>query len=156
MGADYIQRAAAWIVEHQHEDGGWGESCASYMDITQIGKGGTTASQTAWALIGLLAVSETDYSEAVLRGMNYLLSHQENGSWLEREYTGVGFPGYGVGARTELGDPKLSRRLQQGKELQRGFMLNYNLYRHYFPVAALGRVREALRHARGENQPDNG
>jgi squalene-hopene/tetraprenyl-beta-curcumene cyclase len=145
MTSDYIRRAAAWIIEHQNEDGGWGESCASYMDVSQIGKGRTTASQTAWALIGLLAVSETDYSDAVFRGMNYLLSHQENGTWSEREFTGTGFPGYGVGARTNLDDPELSILLQQGKELQRGFMLNYNLYRHYFPVAALGRVRRALR-----------
>jgi len=145
MTSDYIQRAAAWIVEHQNEDGGWGESCASYMDVSQIGKGRTTASQTAWALIGLLAVSETDFSDAVSRGMDYLLSSQENGTWSEREYTGTGFPGYGVGARTNLDDPELSILLQQGKELQRGFMLNYNLYRHYFPVAALGRVRRALR-----------
>jgi squalene-hopene/tetraprenyl-beta-curcumene cyclase len=148
MSADYIQRAAAWIVEHQNEDGGWGESCASYMDVSQIGKGKTTASQTAWALIGLLAVSETDYSEAVFRGMNYLLSRQENGTWSEKQFTGTGFPGYGVGARTDLGNhPELSIRLQQGKELQRGFMLNYTLYRHYFPIAALGRIRRALFHS---------
>jgi squalene-hopene/tetraprenyl-beta-curcumene cyclase len=144
MRSDPIRRAAAWIIEHQNEDGGWGESCASYMDVSQIGKGRTTASQTAWALIGLLAVSETDFSDAVVRGMNYLLSHQEDGSWWEKEFTGTGFPGYGVGARTDLENPELSIRLQQGEELQRGFMLNYNLYRHYFPVAALGRARRAV------------
>jgi squalene-hopene/tetraprenyl-beta-curcumene cyclase len=151
MGADHIRRAAAWLVEHQNENGGWGESCASYMDATQIGEGKTTVSQTAWALMGLLAVSETDYAESVYRGMNYLLSLQESGTWSEKEFTGTGFPGYGVGVRTELGTPELSTRLQQGKELQRGFMLKYNLYRHYFPLAALGRIRCALRESRREN-----
>jgi squalene-hopene/tetraprenyl-beta-curcumene cyclase len=153
LDSDYIRRAAGWIVDHQNEDGGWGESCASYMDVAQIGKGRTTASQTAWALMGLLAVSETDYSGVVQRGMDYLLSSQDNGTWVEKEFTGTGFPGYGVGARTKLDSPGLSDRLQQGKELQRGFLLHYDLYRHYFPVAALGRVRRALRNNGGS---DNG
>lgn len=144
MDADYIRRAAEWIVQHQNADGGWGESCASYMDPSQIGKGRTTASQTAWAILGLLTVNETDYSGTVQRGMESLLHRQVDGTWNEKEYTGTGFPGYGVGARTDLADADLRDRLQQGHELQRGFMINYNLYRHYFPLAALGRIRRAL------------
>jgi squalene-hopene/tetraprenyl-beta-curcumene cyclase len=144
MNAEYVRRAARWILEHQNADGGWGESCASYMDPTQIGRGVSTASQTAWALIGLLAVSETGFTAAVRRGVNYLLERQSGGTWTEDEYTGTGFPGYGLGSRTDLADPELSRRLQQGRELQRGFMINYNLYRHYFPLAALGRYRRTL------------
>ena len=143
MDAAYVRRAAAWLTTEQNRDGGWGESCASYMDATQIGRGVSTASQTAWAIIGLLAVSETDYNRAVQRGIDFLLRTQASGSWDEPQYTGTGFPGYGVGARTRLEDPELSRRLQQGVELQRGFMINYNLYRHYFPLAALGRARRA-------------
>jgi squalene-hopene/tetraprenyl-beta-curcumene cyclase len=143
MDAAYVRRAAAWLTTEQNRDGGWGESCASYMDATQIGRGVSTASQTAWAIMGLLAVSETDYTRAVQRGVDFLLRTQASGSWDEPQYTGTGFPGYGVGARTRLEDPELCRRLQQGAELQRGFMINYNLYRHYFPLAALGRARRA-------------
>jgi squalene-hopene/tetraprenyl-beta-curcumene cyclase len=145
MGATDVRRAADWLLAQQNDDGGWGESCASYMDPAQIGRGLSTASQTAWAIMALLAVSETEYSAAVRHGMAYLLDRQENGTWKEAEYTGTGFPGYGVGARMPLDNPELSRRLQQGRELQRGFMINYNLYRHYFPLAALGRMQRALR-----------
>jgi len=145
MSATDVRRAASWLLAQQNDDGGWGESCASYMDPEQIGQGLSTASQTAWAIMALLAVSETEYSEAVQTAMTYLLSRQENGTWMEAEYTGTGFPGYGVGTRTALDNPELSRRLQQGRELQRGFMINYNLYRHYFPLVALGRIRRTLR-----------
>jgi squalene-hopene/tetraprenyl-beta-curcumene cyclase len=141
MSSAYVRRAANWVIDHQNADGGWGESCASYMDPTQIGKGVSTASQTAWALMALLAVSETAYEGPVRRGIEFLCRHQTEGTWAEPEYTGTGFPGYGLGARTDLADPELSHRLQQGEELQRGFLINYNLYRHYFPLSALGRYR---------------
>ncbi len=145
MTAQYVLRAADWLVAEQNQDGGWGESCASYMDPTQIGRGVSTASQTAWAIIGLVAVSTTNYAEPIKRGTAFILDSQQDGTWHEPQYTGTGFPGYGVGARLALDDSDLSNRLQQGKELQRGFMINYNLYRHYFPLAALGRVRRISR-----------
>jgi squalene-hopene/tetraprenyl-beta-curcumene cyclase len=145
MTAKYVRQAADWLVAQQNEDGGWGESCASYMDPTQIGRGVSTASQTAWAVIGLVAVSATNYAEPIKRGTAFILASQQDGTWNELQYTGTGFPGYGVGARLALDDSDLSNRLQQGKELQRGFMINYNLYRHYFPLVALGRVRRISR-----------
>jgi squalene-hopene/tetraprenyl-beta-curcumene cyclase len=141
MTAQYVRRAAEWLVAQQNDDGGWGESCASYMDPEQIGRGASTASQTAWAMIGLAATGASDDAEPIRRGTAFLLRSQQAGTWHESQYTGTGFPGYGVGARLALDDADLSYRLQQGKELQRGFMINYNLYRHYFPLAALGRVR---------------
>ena len=73
---------------------------------------------------------------------------QAGGTWEEPQYTGTGFPGYGVGARTNLDDPELAARLRQGPELQRAFMINYNLYRHYFPLAAMGRFRAVLQEER--------
>jgi len=140
MRADDIRRAAAWLAARQNDDGGWGESCASYMDPAWIGRGVSTASQTGWALMGLVAAGDESHSQAIDRGASFLLSTQRDGTWHEREYTGTGFPGYGVGARTALDNPGLGQRLGQGAELQRAFMINYNLYRHYFPLMALGRV----------------
>lgn len=142
--APYVERAVEWLVAQQNEDGGWGESCASYMDATRIGRGTSTASQTGWAIMGILAGAR-EHHPATDRGAGFLLRTQIDGTWHEPQYTGTGFPGYGVGARTELGAPELGERLQQGGELQRGFMINYNLYRHYFPLAALGRLRRAYR-----------
>lgn len=144
MTQDYIYRAADWVAEHQNADGGWGESCASYMDIAWRGRGDSTASQTGWALMALLALDHPDYRSAVEDGVRFLVSRQRDGTWDEPQYTGTGFPGYGVGARTELTREGLSQRLHQGGELQRGFMINYNLYRHYFPLMALGRARRYL------------
>ncbi|MCG6870101.1 MAG: squalene--hopene cyclase [Gammaproteobacteria bacterium] len=152
MSQDYIRKAADWIAEHQNDDGGWGESCASYMDIAWRGRGKSTASQTGWALMALLALDNDDHREAIESGVDYLISTQLEGTWDEPEYTGTGFPGYGVGARTDLGETDLSERLHQGGELQRGFMINYNLYRHYFPLMALGRARTFLEsHAPSEH-----
>jgi len=140
MTAPYVQRAAEWIVRHQNADGGWGESCGSYMEDALRGRGTSTASQTAWALLALLAVGGTDYDQVIRRGLDYLLAAQEDGSWDEPQYTGTGFPGYGVGERTNL--KKAAASLGQGSELARGFMINYNLYRHYFPLLAFGRARQ--------------
>jgi len=142
MHAPYITRAEDWLAAQQNDDGGWGESCASYMDPAQIGRGASTASQTGWAMMGLLASGDTRYSSTLERGAAFLLGTQVEGTWHEPQYTGTGFPGYGIGVRTALDMPALGDRLQQGGELQRGFMINYNLYRHYFPLAALGRLRE--------------
>ncbi|UCF89730.1 MAG: squalene--hopene cyclase, partial [Desulfobacterales bacterium] len=144
MTAAYVRRAADWIVAHQNADGGWGESCASYMDDAWRGKGESTPSQTGWALMALLAVGSADNRDAIARGVDYLITRQQMGTWDEPQYTGTGFPGYGVGARTDLRAGDLAERLQQGRELSRGFMINYNLYRHYFPLMALGRARRFL------------
>ena len=101
-----------WLEEHQNDDGGWGEDLRSYADPAWIGRGTTTASQTAWALLALLAAGGAD--EAVERGVAWLVSTQrEDGSWDEPQFTGTGFP--------------------------RDFYINYHLYRIVFPITALGR-----------------
>ncbi len=145
MTAAYIRKAADWIADHQNADGGWGETCASYMDDTLRGKGDSTPSQTGWSLIALLSVTTHQYDERIRRGVRYLLTSQKSGTWDEPQYTGTGFPGYGIGARADL--KRKGTTLEQGTELSRGFMLNYNLYRHYFPLMALGRGRNHLRKA---------
>jgi squalene-hopene/tetraprenyl-beta-curcumene cyclase len=107
----YIQQAAEWLRMVQNSDGGWGESCGSYDDPTTRGIGPSTPSQTAWAVMGLLAAGDTR-SESVQRGILYLLKTQRaDGSWDEQEYTGTGFA--------------------------RVFYLAYHLYRDYFPLIAL-------------------
>jgi squalene-hopene/tetraprenyl-beta-curcumene cyclase len=143
MNQDWIRQAVKWVLTKQNSDGGWGESCASYMNAALRGVGPSTPSQTAWALIALLSVPpETNILDAIRCGLNYLLSTQQtDGTWNEKFYTGTGFPGYGSGARTNVDAENFSARLQQGEELSRGFMLGYNLYRHYFPIVALSRAR---------------
>jgi len=141
MNAAPVKRGLAWVASVQNPDGGWGETCASYMDSSLIGQGVSTASQTGWALMALLTAPDDEYEDAIARGVQFLLETQQDGTWDEPYYTGTGFPGYGVGARTDIDQPGLDERLGQGRELQRGFMINYNLYRHYFPLMALGRAR---------------
>ena len=132
MSAEAVRRAVAWLVAHQNEDGGWGETCASYADLDLAGQGPSSASQTSWALLALLAAGESD-SHAVRRGIEYLVATQRaDGTWDEPWFTGAGFPGYGVGSRS-----KGTRR--QGVELPSGFMIKYHLYRNYWPLMALGR-----------------
>jgi squalene-hopene/tetraprenyl-beta-curcumene cyclase len=107
-----IRAAVRWLELHQNPDGGWGEDLRSYADPDWIGRGASTASQTAWALLALLAAGER--STAVERGVQWLVDTQlEDGSWDEPEFTGTGFPG--------------------------AFYINYHLYRMVFPVSALGR-----------------
>jgi squalene-hopene/tetraprenyl-beta-curcumene cyclase len=115
MGVDhhepYIQQAAEWLRMVQNADGGWGETCGSYDDPNTKGVGPSTASQTAWAVMGLLAANDTR-SDCVAQGIAYLLRTQKkDGSWEEPHYTGTGFP--------------------------RVFYLNYHMYRQYFPLLAL-------------------
>ena len=87
----------------------------------------------------------TTTSAAIRRGIGFLIDTQrDDGTWDEPYYTGTGFPGYGFGARMDFRDQKTRERIAQGTELQRGFMINYNLYRHYFPLMALGRARKFL------------
>lgn len=113
-----IRRAVDWILSRQNPDGGWGEDVLSYHKKELRGRGPSTASQTAWALLALLAAGQA-HSEAVQRGIAYLVSTQTAaGTWEEPYFTGTGFP--------------------------TDFMIRYHLYRHYFPLMALGRYRKAL------------
>ncbi len=139
-GAEPIARAADWVISRQNPDGGWGETPASYVDPDLRGSGPSTASQTAWALITLLAAERGD-DPAVARGVDYLIGTQrEDGSWDEPHFTGTGFPGYGVGQRLDR-LPRQGEPGFQGHELPAGFMINYHMYRIYWPLAALGRFR---------------
>ena len=77
MSQPYIRKAVAWLKSCQNEDGGWGETCYSYNNAILMGKGKSTASQTAWSLLGLLAAGETD-SESVRNGIDYLCRNQNS------------------------------------------------------------------------------
>ena len=150
MSTEHVRRAVQWTIGHQNPDGGWGESCASYVDPSYRGKGPSAPSQTAWALMSLLAAGEGN-QEATQRGMDRLIQIQQpDGSWDEPFFTGAGFPGYGVGQRQRRfvasDDPSY-----KGAELPAGFMINYHMYRNYWPLTALGRYKSFL--AEGERQP---
>ncbi len=116
-----VRRAAAWLIGHQNADGGWGEDLRSYADPAWIGRGESTASQTAWAMLALLAAHEPgDHERAAAvraatdRGAAFLARTQRaDGTWDEDLFTGTGFPG--------------------------DFYINYHLYRLVFPLTALGR-----------------
>ncbi|WP_407992251.1 squalene--hopene cyclase [Kitasatospora sp. CMC57] len=117
-GHPAIRRAVSWLEDRQNPDGGWGEDMRSYADPEKwSGRGDSTASQTAWALMALLAAGEGPdgaRSEAVERGVQWLCHTQlPSGSWDEPQFTGTGFPW--------------------------DFSINYHLYRLVFPVTALGR-----------------
>jgi squalene-hopene/tetraprenyl-beta-curcumene cyclase len=115
-GALEIRRAVAWLLARQHPDGGWGECAETYYPEVPHGKAPYSApSQTAWALLGLMAAGEIQHP-AVVRGIAYLLESQNPaGEWDEPWYTAVGFP--------------------------RVFYLRYHGYRLYFPLWALARFR---------------
>jgi squalene-hopene/tetraprenyl-beta-curcumene cyclase len=107
-----IRAAVRWLEAKQNPDGGWGEDLRSYRQPEWSGSGTSTASQTAWALLALLAAGER--SAAAQRGVQWLVRTQRpDGSWDEPEFTGTGFPG--------------------------DFYINYHLYRQVFPISALGR-----------------
>lgn len=123
-----VQQAAEWIRMVQNTDGGWGETCGTYDDPNLRGSGASTPSQTAWALLGLLAANDTR-SDSVAKGIRWLIERQhEDGSWDElmpgrngeSYYTGTGFP--------------------------RVFYLGYHLYKQYFPLLALTTYKKALEH----------
>ncbi|MFF1688940.1 MULTISPECIES: squalene--hopene cyclase [unclassified Streptomyces] len=108
-----VRRAVAWLQSVQNDDGGWGEDLRSYRDENWKGHGVSTASQTGWALMALLSAGERD-SKAVERGVAWLTETQlADGTWDEPYFTGTGFPW--------------------------DFSINYHLYRHVFPLTALGR-----------------
>lgn len=140
MTRERVRRAVDWLLARQNRDGGWGESCSSYMDLSLAGRGVSTASQTAWAMMALLAAGRGRSDSALARGAEFLRDTQRDGTWDEPQYTGTGFPGYGFGARLESRRNDLAECFMQGPELARAFMINYNLYRHYFPLIALGRL----------------
>jgi len=115
IGVDHhepcVQQAAEWLRMMQNPDGGWGETVGSYDDSNLKGQGESTASQTAWAVLGLMAANDTR-SDSVARGIAYLLRTQnKDGSWDESSYTGTGFP--------------------------RVFYLKYHMYSQYFPLLAM-------------------
>lgn len=146
MNHPYVVRAVQWLIDHQNDDGGWGESCASYVDSTLRGMGASTASQTAWAIIALVAAGRADHP-ATHRGVNYLLETQRpEGDWDEPYFTGTGFPGYLKGERVAK-VPQPGERGFQGAELSAGFMINYHLYRNTWPLIALARYRTRRRAA---------
>jgi squalene-hopene/tetraprenyl-beta-curcumene cyclase len=114
---DSIRRAVGWVHEHQNDDGGWGEDPRSYDDPSWVGRGPSTASQTAWALLALHAAGER--GAPLQRGVAWLVSTQRaDGGWDEPQYTGTGFPS--------------------------DYYINYHLYRLVFPVMALARCTPLL------------
>jgi squalene-hopene/tetraprenyl-beta-curcumene cyclase len=118
----HVLRAGEWLRSIQNADGGWGESCASYDHGTFTG-GPSTPSQTAWAILGLIAGGDTD-SRSVRQGIDYLLETQQpDGGWREELTTGTGFP--------------------------KVFYLNYHLYKDYFPLLALSSFVKARANANG-------
>ena len=118
---EYAQRAVSWLRSVQRPDGSFGESLHSYSDPATKGQGNSTASQTAWGLIGLLAASDTDHP-AVHEAAAWLIEQQNtDGSWSEDEFTGTGFPCV--------------------------FYLKYHLYRNSFPLYALARFHNQSQEA---------
>jgi squalene-hopene/tetraprenyl-beta-curcumene cyclase len=119
MTQPYVRAAVAWLKKVQKPDGSFGESADSYEDPSLKGKGPSTASQTAWGAMGLMAALGTD-DPAVGRAIDWLVRHQgRDGNWEEEHYTGTGFP--------------------------KVFYLKYHLYRLYFPLTALARYAKLAR-----------
>jgi squalene-hopene/tetraprenyl-beta-curcumene cyclase len=122
-----VQQAAEWIRMVQNPDGGWGETCGSYDDPDTRGIGMSTPSQTAWAMLGLLAAGD-DRSDSVAKGVRWLLTHQlPDGSWDE-----------------SMGEGPRRQAIITGTGFPKVFYLSYNLYRQYFPLLALTSYSKAM------------
>ena len=118
MQQPWLLKARDWLESVQHEDGGWGERCNTYDDPVFKGQGPSTASQTAWAVMGLCAFDDPQ-RPSIVRGIEYLTRTQNrDGSWTEHETTGTGFP--------------------------KVFYLKYDMYRNSWPLLALGTYRRLL------------
>ena len=121
-----ITSAVGWLSAHQNPDGGWGEDPRSYDDPSWVGRGPSTASQTAWALLALHAAGEP--WEQLARGVEWLVhSQREDGGWDEPQYTGTGFPS--------------------------DYYINYHLYRLTFPIMAIGRCLQVAPAGAGNGRP---
>jgi squalene-hopene/tetraprenyl-beta-curcumene cyclase len=109
----YVKKAVNWLKANQNPDGGWGEGCESYRDPAMKCRGESTASQTSWAILALIAAGEVT-SKEVINGIKYLLKTQRvDGTWEEKWFTGTGFPKY--------------------------FFIRYHNYRNCFPLMAFGK-----------------
>jgi len=131
IGVDHlepqVQQAAEWIRMVQNADGGWGETCGSYDDPNLRGIGPSTPSQTAWAMLGLLAAGD-DRSDSVAKGVRWLLTRQmPDGSWDE-----------------SMGEGPTRQNIITGTGFPRVFYLSYDMYRQYFPLLALTTYRRAM------------
>lgn len=116
----FIRKAVQWLKEVQNSDGGWGEDCNTYDDPALRGRGRSTSSQTAWAVLGLMAAGEAG-SESVQRGIRFVIRNFDGkNGWEEAPYTGTGFP--------------------------KVFYLRYHGYSHYFPLWTLGVYRNLSQH----------
>lgn len=128
LDRERYRRSRRWLRRVQNDDGGWGERMHSYSDPSAKGQGESTASQTAWALLGLIAAGDAG-SDAAARGAAYLTRTQaEHGGWEDRWWTGTGFPGV--------------------------FYLRYDYYDDYFPLLALSRYRDAVGRTAGGRERD--
>ena len=130
MNQPWLIQARDWLESVQHEDGGWGERCNTYDDPVFKGQGPSTASQTAWALMGLCAFDDPN-RPSIRRGIEYLIRSQNaDGSWTEHETTGTGFP--------------------------RVFYLKYDMYRNAWPLLAFATYRKLLPLSQAESARING
>ena len=128
MQQPWLLRAREWLESVQHEDGGWGERCNTYDDPVFKGQGPSTASQTAWALMGLCAFDEPDLP-SIKRGIEYLIRTQNpDGSWSEDEITGTGFP--------------------------KVFYLKYDMYRNAWPLLAFATYNQICQRQRAARKPE--
>lgn len=119
MNQPWLLKARDWLESVQHQDGGWGERCNTYDDPVFKGQGPSTASQTAWAVMGLLAFDDP-FRPSVRRGIEYLVRTQNpDGTWTEHETTGTGFP--------------------------KVYYLKYDMYRNTWPLLALATYQKLLR-----------
>jgi squalene-hopene/tetraprenyl-beta-curcumene cyclase len=125
MNESWLLRARDWLESVQHADGGWGERCNTYDDPVFKGQGPSTASQTAWAVMGLCAFDDP-HRPSLIRGLEYLIRTQNpDGSWTEHETTGTGFP--------------------------KVFYLKYDIYRNAWPLLALATYRKIAQAARDKS-----